>query len=212
MGLAISGGIDSVVLAYILQKLGYKLCFAHCNFKLRGTEADADEYFVKELANELHVPVFTIAFDTEKIAKQQKLSIQVAARNLRYNWFETLMDAKEFDYLLTAHHADDNLETFLINLSRGTGLDGLTGIPSIHNRIIRPLLPFSRKAIEKYALENAISWREDTSNAENKYLRNKIRHQLIPLLKKLNPSFLTSFQNTQNHLKDSRNLITDYIK
>ena len=212
IGIAISGGIDSVVLTHLLHQLEYSIVLAHCNFKLRGKASDKDEAFVKQLAKQLEVPAFTIAFDTEIVAKQEKISIQLAARKLRYKWFEELIMANEFDYILTAHHADDNLETFLINTIRGTGLDGLTGIPQQNGVIIRPLLPFTRTEIERYATNNTISWREDLSNAEAKYLRNKIRHQVIPILKEINPNLLKSFQNTQEHLKETKQLIAAYIE
>ena len=135
----------------------------------------------------------------------------MAARQLRYEWFESLQKQYGFDYILTAHHADDNLETVLINLSRGTGLEGLTGIPEINGSIVRPLLEFSRDAIHDFATQEGISWREDRSNKSTKYLRNNLRHTIIPLLKDLNPSFIESFQTTQNHLKDTQSILDDYM-
>jgi len=208
---AISGGVDSVVLTHLLSQLNFSISLAHCNFRLRGKDADQDEVFVKELANQLTIPVFTTSFETEKVAKQEKLSIQVTARNLRYDWFDKIIEENKLDFLLTAHHADDNLETFLINTIRGTGLDGLTGIPEKNENIIRPLLPFSREQIENYAKENNIVWREDSSNIETKYLRNKIRHEVIPILKELNPGLLSSFAKTQENLIGSRQIIDDLI-
>ncbi len=210
--IAISGGLDSVVLTHLLNQLNFSISLAHCNFRLRGKDADQDEVFVKQLAEQLRVPVFTRSFETEIVAKQEKLSIQLAARKLRYDWFDELTKEHKLDYLLTAHHADDNLETFLINTIRGTGLDGLTGIPEKNEKIIRPLLPFSREQIESYAKENSIIWREDSTNAETKYLRNKIRHEVIPILKELNPSLLTSFGQTIENLKGSRQIIDDRIE
>jgi tRNA(Ile)-lysidine synthase len=135
----------------------------------------------------------------------------MAARDLRYNWFEELRNAFNFDFILTAHHANDNLETFIINLVRGTGLEGLTGIKEDNNYIIRPLLSFSRAQLESYAKNNNLKWREDSSNASTKYMRNKVRHQVVPTLEELNPQLLQSFEQTQEHLKDSFNLIEDYI-
>ena len=210
--IAISGGLDSVVLTQLLHQLKVKIFLAHCNFKLRGNASDEDEEFVKKLAEQLQIPIFIKTVETEIIAKQEKLSIQLTARKLRYEWFDQLSKENTFDYVVTAHHADDNLETFLINTIRGTGLDGLTGIPEKNGNIIRPLLPFSREEIEKYATKNSISWREDSSNAEIKYLRNKIRHQVIPVLKEVNPSLLKSFQKTQENLKASRQIIDDRIE
>ena len=210
--LATSGGIDSMVLVHLLLKLNSKVGIAHCNFKLRGNESDADENFVKQFAKENQIPFHTISFQTEKYATENKLSIQLAARKLRYDWFNEVLEKENYDYLLTAHHLDDQVETFLINFTRGTGLEGLTGIPSQNGKIIRPLLPFSREEIENYTKENQISWREDSSNASDKYLRNKMRHAIIPILKELNPSFLASFQKTLNHLNETNNLSEDASK
>lgn len=207
--IAISGGLDSIVLTHLLYQLNYTFSLAHCNFKLRGLDSDKDENFVKNEAQKMNIPFFVTAFDTEKFSQENGISIQMAARDLRYNWFKELIQEHRFDYLLTAHHADDNLETFLINFTRGTGLDGLTGIPAINNNIIRPLLLFSRKEIELYAKENQLKWREDKSNLNTKYLRNKIRHDLVPILKELNPGFLKSFSKTIQNLQGGKQIISD---
>ena len=209
---AISGGIDSVVLVYLLNQLNFDISLAHCNFQLRGEDSDLDEKFVKKLADQLQLPIFTKSFATPEFAKKEKLSIQLAARKLRYDWFKVIIKENKLDYILTAHHADDSLETFLINMIRGTGLDGLTGIPERNENILRLLLPFTREQIEKYAEDNTIFWRDDSSNAEIKYVRNKIRHDVIPVLKKLNPSLLTSFNKTLQNLKGSRQIIKDSIE
>ncbi len=209
--LAISGGMDSMTLFYLIKNLNPNIALAHCNFKLRGKDADADEKFVISIAKKNNIPVFTTSFETEKYAKAKSISIQMAARELRYQWFSTLAEQHHFDYVLTAHHADDNLETFLINLTRGTGLEGLTGIPSQNGKIIRPLLSFSRKEITDFAKEHQLDWREDQSNAETKYLRNKIRHDIIPLLKSLNPNFKNAFQQTLSNLQGSRDLIQNHL-
>ena len=207
--LAVSGGLDSMVLLHLLKQLPYEIAVLHCNFQLRGLESFGDQTFVENYCDQNNIAVFTTQFDTEAFAKDYKLSTQVAARELRYSWFYELLEEKNFDYILTAHHADDNLETFIINLSRGTGLDGLSGIPEQNDKIIRPLLPFSREEILKYAEENKIQWREDSSNASNKYLRNKIRHDLVPVLKELNPNFLNAFQKTQSYLQESQIMVED---
>ena len=209
--IAISGGLDSVVLTHLCHQLKLNIALAHCNFNLRGNESDGDEEFVLQLAEDLDLEVFIESFETEDYAKTYKLSTQMAARELRYNWFEELAEQLNFDFILTAHHADDNLETFLINLSRGTGLDGLMGIPEVNNKIVRPLLTFSREDIETYAKTNKLTWREDSSNASNKYLRNKLRHDVIPVLKEINPFLLQNFESTQNHLQDSKQIIEDTI-
>ena len=205
--LAISGGVDSVILAYLFSALKIDFILAHCNFRLRGKDADDDEQFVKKLAQQLNVSEYTIAFDTEEYAKEHKISIQMAARELRYDWFENIRKEKKLDLIATAHHLDDNLETFLINFVRGTGLNGLTGIPEIKGNIIRPLLVFSREQIEEYAAINSILWREDRSNAKTAYQRNKIRHQIVPVLKEMNPNLLSTFKKTTQYLKESQQMI-----
>lgn len=210
--LAISGGLDSVVLMHLCNQLKLNISLAHCNFKLRNEESDLDEFFVKKIAQISSNQIFNIFFETEKIAKEQQISIQIAARELRYNWFQELAKKQHFDYILTAHHLDDALETFLINLTRGSGLEGFTGIPSKNGNIIRPLLPFSRAEILKYATENKLEWREDSSNASTKYVRNKIRHQVIPVLKEINPNVLSSFENTLQFLQETEQIIEDKIE
>jgi tRNA(Ile)-lysidine synthase len=207
--LAISGGLDSIVMAHLFSQLNHTIALAHCNFQLRGLESFEDQNFVQDYAEANAIPIFVTQFDTEAFAKDYKLSTQVAARDLRYNWFYELLETENFDYILTAHHADDNIETFLINLSRGTGLEGLVGIPAQNDKIIRPLLPFSREEIANYAHENNIRWREDSSNASDKYLRNKIRHDFVPLLKELNPQFITSFKKTQSYLQEAQAMVED---
>ncbi len=207
--LAVSGGLDSMVLLHLLAKLPFEIAVLHCNFQLRGMESFGDQEFIQKYCEQHNIPIFLTHFDTEAFAKDYKLSTQVAARELRYSWFYELLEEKNFDYILTAHHADDNLETFIINLTRGTGLEGLTGIPEQNDKIIRPLLPFSREEILKYAEENKIEWREDSSNASTKYLRNKIRHNLVPVLKEINPGFLDAFKKTQSFLQESKEMVED---
>lgn len=209
--IAISGGLDSVVLTHLCHDLQLNIALAHCNFKLRGSESDDDETFVLKLANHLGLEVFVEDFDTEMYAKTRKLSVQMAARELRYEWFTNLAQNLSFDFILTAHHADDNLETFLINLSRGTGLNGLTGIPEINNNIVRPLLPFSRQELEAYAKANNLKWREDSSNASDKYLRNKLRHHVIPVLKGTTPELLQNFNTTLKNLNDAAHIVDDRL-
>ena len=207
--LAVSGGIDSMVLMRLCIEMKMDISVAHCNFSLRGDDSDADEDFVKSQTDKLQIPIFIKKFDTKKIAEKEKSSIQVVARNLRYEWFNTLLINNDYDYILTAHHLDDSLETFLINFTRGSGLNGLTGIPQQNVSIVRPLLPFSRTEIEIFANENKVEWREDSSNASDKYLRNKLRHDVIPILKELNPSLLHSFENTISNLQQAQSLVDD---
>ncbi|WP_298511745.1 tRNA lysidine(34) synthetase TilS [uncultured Kordia sp.] len=210
--IAISGGLDSVVLAKLFYDLKFSVAFAHCNFQLRGEESDGDESFVKQLAANWNVKVFTKKFETENFANTQKISIQMAARVLRYEWFQEIANTYEYDYILTAHHKDDALETFLINLSRGTGIEGLTGIPQQNENIVRPLLTFTRSDIKAYAEAHNLQWREDSSNASTKYIRNKIRHDIVPLLKELNPAFMDNFEKTQEYLRQSKDILHESVQ
>ena len=205
--IALSGGIDSMVLAHLMHDLGYEIALAHANFQLRKEASEADEQFVIGWAKSKQLKVFTIRFETENYANDEKLSIQMAARKLRYDWFDHLLKTENYDYLLTAHHLEDQLETFLINLSRGTGLEGLTGIPAMNGVVVRPLLIFNKDEIRTFAHQNGISWVEDESNASDKYLRNKIRHQVTPLLKSLHPTFLENFEQTLSNLNQTQQLV-----
>ena len=209
--IACSGGLDSIVLLHLLQKIGLTLGVAHCNFKLRGAHSDADLSFVETTAITLEVPVFTTVFDTKRYAKTQGVSTQVAARELRYEWFYSTARANGYDRIATGHHADDDLETFFINLSRVTGLRGLTGITSNTEQLIRPLLPFSRAQIMQFAKKEGLFWREDSSNSTRDYLRNKLRLDVIPAFKGVNKTVLQNFKQTQQHLKESQALLEDYI-
>ncbi len=209
--IACSGGLDSVVLTHLMNKLNFEIALAHCNFSLRNKESDGDEMFVIGLAEQMNIPVFAETFNTHKFADEHKVSIQMAARTLRYEWFEQILANFKYDHLLTAHHLDDDLETFFINLSRGTGINGLTGIPSVNGNIIRPLLIFSREEIVTYAKKNNLKWREDSSNQKADYLRNKLRLEVLPLFKETHDSLLNNFKTTQNNLQSSKKLIEDYM-
>lgn len=186
--LAVSGGIDSVALARLCHRSGIDCSIAHCNFQLRGEESVRDENFVAALAMSLNMPFHSKRFDTMAHATAKKLTIQVAARELRYAWFRELMaEDGGFDYLATAHHADDNVETLLLNLVRGTGITGLLGIPEKKDRLLRPLLFAKRDDIRSYMAEHGYDWVEDSSNATDKYARNLVRHQVLPLLHQVHP-------------------------
>lgn len=210
--IAISGGIDSVVLTHLLHKLNFKISLAHCNFSLRGKESNEDEEFVKELGNKLAVQTYTIKFETEAYAEEKGISTQMAARDLRYDWFQKIAKENNIDYIITGHQKDDVLETFFINLTRGTGLDGLTGIPEIQGNIVRPFMIFSRNEIMVYATRKKIQWREDRTNSSIRYVRNKIRHKIVPVLKELNPNLLETFYNTLENLKGSQQIVKDRIQ
>lgn len=209
--LACSGGVDSVVLAHLCYRAELDFAIGHCNFQLRGPESDADEKFVRNFTLELSKLFFSTSFETNDYVKFNKVSVQIAARELRYRWFRELMQENDIKILVTAHQADDNLETFLINLSRGTGIDGLTGIPEKTETLARPLLPFTRSQILSYAKIENLMWREDRSNSDTKYLRNKIRHELVPKLKELHPTFLKNFKNTQQFISGTSQLAELYI-
>ncbi len=186
--LGISSGADSVCLMHILLDLGYRFDLAHCNFNLRANESDEDEIFVRKLAKEHHLQFHIKHFDTQRYASENKISIQMAARDLRYAWFHDLLVSENAKYIAIAHHANDDTETFFINLVRGSGLKGLLGIKAKTDSIVRPLMAVSRAEIEQFLKENDIAFREDSSNVSLKYLRNKIRHELMPLLTEMNPS------------------------
>ena len=184
--LAVSGGCDSVVMCELFYKAGFSFAIAHCNFQLRGKESDTDELFVKKLAKKYKAPLFSVRFETKKHAKNSAASKQMAARELRYKWFEEIRNKNNFSTIATAHHQDDVAETFLINLLRGSGIAGFHGIAAKKGNVIRPLLFADRKQIEVYAKKNKLAFREDSSNKSDDYLRNKIRHNIIPLLKEIN--------------------------
>lgn len=209
--LAISGGIDSMVLLDLAVRSNLNFAVAHCNFNLRENESDKDQAFITAYCKTHQIQFHLNTFDTHRYAAHNKTSIQIAARELRYQWFYELRDTLDYQYIVTAHHLDDNLETFLINLLRGTGIEGLVGIQE-DKGVIRPLLNFSKVEIEKYASEQQIKWREDASNASDNYLRNKLRHHAIPLLKELNPEFLRAFQKTTAYLKEVQDFSNEAIE
>ncbi len=187
--IAVSGGMDSAALLHLFANTGIEAGVAHVNFKLRGEESDHDEIFVKTLAHTYGLPFYCQHFDTADFASLQGISIQMAARQLRYKWFEKIATQHQWDFVATAHHLDDQIETFFINLLRGTGIGGLKGIPAKSGIFIRPLIDISRNEIEKYVRANRLDFREDSSNISTDYLRNRIRHQLLPVFENLQPSF-----------------------
>lgn len=191
----VSGGVDSVVLCYLLKALKINFSIAHCNFNLRGKEAIADQKFVEALAKKIGVNFYTTSFETKEYASINGISIQMAARDLRYNWFDELVQKEGFDLIATAHHKNDNVETVLLNLVRGTSHKGLKGISLLSNNRARPLLPFTKNEIINYANSNNIEWREDISNEDDKYKRNLLRNKIIPLLEELNPNFINTFSD-----------------
>lgn len=201
--LAVSGGMDSVLMCELFHKAGFKFAIAHCNFQLRGDESNQDEKFVSELSKKYNVPFFVTSFQTADFANETGISIQMAARELRFKWFQELLETENYDYVAAAHHLDDQIETFFVNLSRGTGIAGLHGILPKHGNIIHPILFVYRKEIEKYITENKIEFREDSSNKSTKYKRNKLRHNILPLFEELNPNFSETITKNINLLKES---------
>lgn len=210
--LAVSGGIDSMVMTHLFIEAGFNIGIAHCNFCLRHEESDKDEKLVKDYAAENNVPFYSKQFDTKAFAKKNKLSVQMAARELRYNWFEEIRKEHEFDFIAVAHNLNDNIETLLINLTRGTGITGLTGMRPSHERIIRPLLFATRQVIVEYRKKHNIIYREDKSNAETKYTRNKIRHLVIPVLKEINPSIEATLNETVERLSEIDEILIEHIR
>lgn len=194
--LAVSGGMDSIVLCDLFAKAKFKFGIAHVNFGLRGDESDADEVFVKKFAVKLKVPFYTTTFETENYAKEHQLSIQMAARILRYSWFEEIRSKHNYNYIATAHHMNDSAETLLLNIAKGTGIGGLHGILPKNGNLIRPLLFAQKESILDYVVENQIIWREDSSNESIKYQRNFIRQEIVPKLKEINPNFEETINRT----------------
>ena len=177
--LAISGGVDSVVLAHLLKEENYNFSFAHCNFKLRGKESEKDEAFCRKLAKKLNVKFYSHQFNVAEYKNENKISTQMAARDLRYNWFNEVLKKEKLDFILTAHNANDVIETFLLNIVRGTGINGLKGIKQVNGKVLRPILHIKKEKILHYAKKNKIKFRLDKSNLEAKYERNFIRLKVI---------------------------------
>ncbi|MDN3669727.1 tRNA lysidine(34) synthetase TilS [Echinicola jeungdonensis] len=200
--LAISGGLDSVCLAKLLKLGGIPFAMAHCNFGLRGEESNEDEAFVRSLASEWGVEVFVNKMETKAFAAEKGISTQMAARDLRYQWFGELAKEHHMDGILVAHHADDQLETILLNLLRGTGIDGIFGMAEVRGNIIRPLLTFDRAQLEGFAAKEKLAWREDSSNAKSDYKRNFLRNEVLPLIKKFDPMALENLSQSFTRLKD----------
>ena len=210
--LAVSGGIDSMVMTRLFLEADFNIGIAHCNFSLRSEESDKDEELVKNYAAEHNVPFYYKRFNTKAFAKENGLSVQMAARELRYNWFEEIRKEHDFNFIAVAHNLNDNIETLLINLTRGTGITGMTGMRPAHDRIIRPLLCASRQKIVEFSKKFSIIFREDKSNAETKYIRNKIRHLVIPVLKEINPSIETTLNETAERFSEINAILSEHIR
>ena len=211
--LAVSGGVDSVVMAELFHRSGFSFGLAHCNFQLRGKESDADEEFTEALADRYNVPFHSVRFETKTVARETKHSLQETARDLRYQWFSEIQKAFEYRAVATGHHLNDSIETFFINLLRGTGIAGLTGIrPSTESGIVRPLIFATRKQVEAFAETEGIRFRQDTSNDADDYLRNRIRHHLLPLLVSLNPEFESVMERNLHNLAFASTVFHESIR
>lgn len=211
--LAVSGGIDSVAMAHLFKEVGYfNFAMATVNFNLRGGESDLDELLVRELAQQFKVPFYSTSFDTYQYAEEKKLSIQVAARNLRYGWFDELIEAHSFDYIAVGHNLNDSVETFFINLLRGSGLRGMAGIKEKNGLIIRPLLSISRREIAEWVVKGEIEYREDSSNALSDYSRNRLRNMVFPELAEINHAFLERIERNMENVKEAIELLDGVVE
>ncbi|MDR0798802.1 MAG: tRNA lysidine(34) synthetase TilS, partial [Dysgonamonadaceae bacterium] len=208
----LSGGADSIVLLSLLQQLGYNCVAAHCNFHLRDEESDRDEQLAAGFAATHSIPFFKMDFDTTEIARERKISIEMAARDLRYEWFEKLRQEHAAEAIAVAHHQDDSIETLLLNLIRGAGINGLTGIKPKMGYVVRPLLCVNKKEIVRYAEKNQLPYCIDSSNLKEEYTRNKIRRQVLPLLQELNPGVNQSLLRTMDHLNEVFHIYQSHIQ
>lgn len=209
---ALSGGKDSVLLAHLLKSSGYNFALAHCNFRLRGAEAQRDQDFTANLARTLQVPFFLTEFNTADFAAENHISIQMAARELRYNWFEKICAEQNFDVIATAHHQNDAIETVLLNLTRGTGIAGMHGILPKNGRLVRPMLFLSRENIDQVCAEEKLDFVEDSSNNSIKYARNKIRLEVVPKLKEINPKLERTFEQNLERFRQLEQLLEHDLK
>lgn len=210
--LALSGGIDSMVMLDLFLKTGYRIGIIHCNFSLRGAESDDDEKFLKQIAARNKIGFYSRRFNTKAYAAEKKISVQMAARDLRYTFFEEIRREEGYHVIAVAHQLNDSAETLLFNLSRGTGITGLKGIPAKNGKIVRPFLFATRDRIHDYAVQHKLKWREDSSNNAIRYSRNYIRHKVIPHLLKLNPNFYNTVRRTLEQTESTENLLLKWIR
>ena len=209
---AVSGGLDSVVLLDVLHRLGVQVAVAHCHFGLRGEDADADEQFVRKLAKQYGLPYFAEFFRTKEYAEQEGISTQMAARFLRYRWFEQLRQVQQLACIATAHHQRDEAETMLLNLTHGTGLAGLHGIQVKNGHVVRPLLGLGRDDLHEYLVARGLRWREDASNASPVYQRNRLRHEVLPVLRAINPNLDQTLHGTAERVGGAEEIVRRYVE
>ncbi|MES2780555.1 MAG: tRNA lysidine(34) synthetase TilS [Bacteroidota bacterium] len=210
--LAVSGGVDSMVMTHLFHKAGLTFSVAHCNFSLRAEESNLDHQLVKTYCHQLHIPFYDVVFDTVTSMQEQHLGVQETARNLRYTWFNQLLQEHAFDFIATAHHRDDNAETVLFNIVRGTGINGLKGIPRQNNAVIRPLLFADKELLMQYAADNQVPYRNDTSNQKDTYARNKLRNKVIPILKEVNAEAIQHIHNLSEYSYSVARIVDEHIK
>lgn len=210
--LAVSGGVDSVVMLHLFSKTNYSIAIAHCNFNLRGAESDGDEAFVRKLAKKYHIPIFVKNCETQEYAKSQGISIEMAARDLRYDWFEEVCEKENFQKVAIGHNRNDDAETFFIKLLRSSGLSGLRGIPLQRDHYFRPIMFASRKEIRAYAKKNKLKFREDSTNATDDYLRNRVRHHFLPFFDKKFPGGTDALHQSMEKLKEEELLFRQMLE
>ena len=210
--LAVSGGMDSIAMTELFNQARFTYDIAHCNFQLRGKESDLDQFFVSDLAKKQKVSFYFKTFFTKEYSQEKGISIQMAARELRYRWFEELLASGKFDHIATAHHLDDQVETFFINMMRSTGIAGFHGIQPKKGKIIRPMLFATREEISLFVKANHFSFREDSSNKETKYLRNKIRHKIVPVLLEINPEFTKILSENISRVREAEIIFREQIE
>ncbi len=209
---AVSGGIDSMVMLSLLNEMNYECVVAHCNFRLRGDESDGDEQFVREMCEKMYIPCFVNTFDTHKFADETGLSIQMAARKLRYDWFYELAEKENCSYIALAHNSDDQVETAILNFVRGTGIRGVSGMKPLAGKLFRPLIEVSRADIVQISTEDNIPFHNDSTNATTKYARNKVRHLVIPLLEEINVAAKENILKSVSYFAETERIMNDYVR
>ncbi len=209
---AVSGGKDSVLLAHLLKSSGFNFAIAHCNFQLRGAEANRDQDFTSNLARQLQVPFFLTEFNTADFAAENHISVQMAARKLRYEWFEKISSEQNYEVIALAHHQNDAVETILLNLTRGTGIAGMHGILPKNGKLVRPMLFLSKENIDEICTEENLNFVEDSSNASTKYARNKIRLEVVPKLKEINPNLEKTFEQNLERFRQLEQLLENQLQ